>query len=174
MAYSAKFREKMVQRMAGPHGRAATSMAQESGVARITLSRWLARAMLDPMADNKKRKSERQRKRWTPEEMMRVVMESAGSDDDARGALLRREGLHDADLERFRQEMLDAAREGFAARKKPRGATVEQMRVKTLEKELRRKDKALAETAALLVLGKKVDALFRSEEEEESTDENNG
>jgi hypothetical protein len=34
-------------------------------------------------------------------------------------------------------------------------------RIKELERELRRKEKALAETAALLVLSKKLEALFQ-------------
>ena len=39
-------------------------------------------------------------------------------------------------------------------------------RIKELERELRRKDKALAETAALLVLSKKVAAIFNKGEDE--------
>ena len=38
-------------------------------------------------------------------------------------------------------------------------------RIKELERELRRKDKALAETAALLVLGKKFDAYWKDKED---------
>jgi transposase len=38
-------------------------------------------------------------------------------------------------------------------------------RIKELERELRRKDKALAETAALLVLGKKFDAYWKNKED---------
>jgi transposase len=39
-------------------------------------------------------------------------------------------------------------------------------RIKELERELLRKDRALAETAALLVLSKKVAAIFRTGEDE--------
>jgi hypothetical protein len=84
---------------------------------------------------------------------------------------LRREGLHQADLSRFREEILEAATVGFAALAKRSGPTPDQKRVQSLEKELRRKEKALAEAAALLVLRKKVDALFPSEEEGENTND---
>ena len=40
-------------------------------------------------------------------------------------------------------------------------------RIKELERELRRKDKALAETAALLVLKKKAQAIWGDREDEE-------
>jgi len=39
--------------------------------------------------------------------------------------------------------------------------------IKALEKEIQRKDKALAETAAILVLRKKLDALLGNDDEEE-------
>ena len=97
----------------------------------------------------------------------------AGHTYPAVGTLQRREGLHEADLERFRKEMIDAANAGSETRKRSRGPTAEQRRIKQLEKELKRKDKAIAEAAALAVLSKKVRALFPSEEEGESTDESN-
>lgn len=170
--YSRKFREKMVQKMAGPNAWSANALAAESGVSQNTLSRWLREAKLGPMTD-KKSKTGSKRKRWTPEEMMRVVLEATAADEAGRGALLRREGLHEADLERFRKEMIDAANAGSETRKRSRGPTTEQRRIKKLEKELKRKDKALAEAAALAVLSKKVRALFPSEEEGENTDESN-
>lgn len=169
--YSAKFREKMLKKMTGPGAWSASSLGRETGVPAATLSRWLREAKLGPMTDKKKSKTGSKRKRWTPEEMMRVVMEAAGADEAGRGALKRREGLHEADLERFHQEMIDAGNAAAEARKKFRGPTPEQRRIKKLEKELKRKEKALAETAALLVLSKKAEALFPSEEEGEDMDE---
>lgn len=170
MAYSAKFREKMIQKMVGPHAQSATSLSVQAGVAPSTLSRWLQEAKLGQMA-SKKESEVGKRKRWTPDEKLRVVRESTALDDASLGALLRREGLHQADLSRFREEVLEAATVGFAALAKRSGPTPDQKRVQSLEKELRRKEKALAEAAALLVLRKKVDALFPSEEERENTND---
>lgn len=171
--YSAKFREKMLKKMTGPGAWSASSLGRETGVPAATLSRWLREAKLGPMTDKKKSKTGSKRKRWTPEEMMRVVLEAAGADEAGRGAMLRREGLHEADLERFRKEMVDATYAASETRKRSRGPTAEQRRIKQLEKELKRKDRAIAEAAALAVLSKKVRALFPSEEEGESTDESN-
>ena len=44
--------------------------------------------------------------------------------------------------------------------------------MKELEKELRRKEKALAETAAILVLRKKLNAFFSAAEEGDTNEEN--
>ena len=105
------------------------------------------------------------RKRWRPDDKIRVVMEAAAAGEEGLGALLRREGLHEADLVRFREEVLEAATKGFEASRPKRGLSPEQKRVRQLEKELNRKDKALAEAAALLVLRGKVQAFLAADEE---------
>jgi len=172
MPYSEKFRERMVAKMSGPSGQSATSLSREVNVSQATLSRWLARAKVGAMSDG----GGGRRKRWTPEGKLRIVLEAAAAGEQGLGALLRREGLHEADLTRFRQEVGEAAVAGLRAKGKKRrgGLTVEQKRIQQLERELKRKEKALAEAAALLVLRKKAEAFFfPSEEEGDDTDESN-
>ena len=168
--YSTRFKEKMLRNMTGPGARSANALAVDAGVSQNTLSRWLREAKLGPVSNEKRSGPASKRKRWTPEERIRVVREAAAAGDGGLGALLRREGLHQADMDRFREEILEAAAKGFQSEKKQRGATPEQKRIQKLERELRRKEKALAEAAALLVLGKKLEALFPSEEEGGDTD----
>lgn len=165
--YSAKFKEKMIRKMTGPGARSANSLALDAGVSQHSLSRWLREAKLGPMSDGKQKGGAR--KRWTPEEKIRVVMEAAAAGEAGLGALLRREGLHQVDLDTYRQEVLTAAAQGLEGNKKKRGPTPEQKRIRQLEKELRRKEKALAEAAALLILRKKAEALFPLEEEDDDT-----
>lgn len=168
--YSAKFKEKMIRKMTGPGARSANALAVNAGVSQNTLSRWLREAKLDPVnAGKQKAGPGGARKRWTPEDKIRVVMEAAAAGEAGLGALLRREGLHQAELDTFREEVLAAAAKGLESSKKKRGPTPEQKRVRQLEKELRRKEKALAEAAALLVLRKKAEALFPLEEEDDDT-----
>ena len=147
--------------MAGPSGQSASSLSKEVNVAQATLSRWLARAKVGGMSN----KGGGRRKRWRPDDKIRVVMEAAAAGEEGLGALLRREGLHEADLVRFREEVLEAATKGFEASRPKRGLSPEQKRVRQLEKELNRKDKALAEAAALLVLRGKVQAFLAADEE---------
>lgn len=161
MRYSEKFREKMVSKMAGPAGRSASSLSVEVNVPQVTLSRWLAQAKVGDMT----KRSGGRRKRWSPEDKIRVVREAAAVGVEGLGALLRREGLHEADLARFREEVLEAAAKGFEASRPKRGLSPEQLRMRQLEKELLRKEKALAEAAALLVLRGKVQAFLAADEE---------
>jgi hypothetical protein len=106
--------------------------------------------------------------------MIRIVREASAAGEAGLGELLRREGLHEADLERFREEVLEAAAKGFEAGRHKRGLSPEQKELRTVKKELARKEKALAEAAALLVLRGKVQAFLAEQEDEEGdTDGNN-
>jgi len=175
MVYSEKFREKMVQKMMGPGSMTANALSKEVDVHQSTLCRWIREAKVGGMSkakDDLGRSRGRRRKRWTPEEKVRVVMEAGALRAEDLGAFLRREGLHEADLERLRDEVRQAAMDGLRGKRQRKGLSPEQKRVRQLEKELRRKDMALAEAAALLVLRGKVRA-FLSAEEEGDTDENN-
>jgi len=84
-------------------------------------------------------------------------------DEEQRGIYLREKGLHSVHQERWQQEFVEI----YASRKKKtRGGDPRQKRIKELEGDLRRKDKALAETAALLVLKKKAQAIWGDPEDE--------
>jgi transposase-like protein len=166
--YSEAFKSKMVQRMTGPRGKTATALASEVGISQPTLSRWLrsaqatvavmskAPAQVTDRASEQPEPPPKVAKRpedWSPEERLRAVVEGAKLSDTELGAFLRREGLHEATLRQWRA----AALEGLGPQRSTRS---EQKRVQDLEKELRRKDKALAEAAALLVLQKKTRAIW--------------
>lgn len=91
-------------------------------------------------------------------------MEASSLTDEELGAFLRERGLHEVHLKDRRETVLDSLRQHPQAKKG------EKNRIRNLERELRRKDKALAETAALLVLQKNVKAIWgTSEDEDENT-----
>jgi transposase len=166
--YSEGFRARMVERMTGPAAMSAGALAQEVGISQPTLSRWLRGAATLASVAKKKSKprgapsEERRPSQWSAEEKVRVVLAAVAEPE--LGAFLRREGLHEADLARFREEVRSAAVAGLSPSKKPRND--EQKRIKDLERELKRKEAALAETAALLVLRKKAGALWGEEGED--------
>ncbi len=164
--YSEKFKRKMVQRMSGPVPVSATRLAHETGVGQATLSRWLlSAATIDRMAKKQKPSDEREPVRGeerSPDDKLRLVMQAASLKDDELGAFLRREGLHEAELAAWRESMLGALKLSTNQHAK----TAQLRRVRELETELRRKDKALAEAAALLVLQKKVRDLWGDEDDD--------
>lgn len=157
--YSEAFKRDVVRKMLPPNGRSASAVAAELGLGQPTLSRWLRQARTMGVMNTPTKK-------WTGAEKLRVVVAAGALDDSALGAFLRREGLHEARLKEWRAEA-EAALGGGAKRK----ASAESLRVKQLERELRRKDKALAEVSAILVLKKKAAAIW-GEEDDDTTEGN--
>jgi len=91
---------------------------------------------------------------WSAEDKLKVVLEAASLDDEQLDSFLRKKGLHQTHLEQWRLQSLDGFPNGLS-KKNARKKKADAKHIRTLEKEINRKDKALAETAALLVLKKK-------------------
>lgn len=147
--YSESFKTRMVQKMWPPNGRTAGALAEETGLSQPTLSRWLREARKVGVMNTPAKK-------WTLVEKLRVLIEASRLDESTLGEFLRREGLHEAQLKPWRAEVEAAL--GDASKRGKRSAAAK--RIKELERELRRKDKALAEASAILVLKKKAAAIW--------------
>ena len=167
MSYTAAFKARMVKRMTGRNAMSAAALANETGTPQTTLWRWKrdASSVLDVSQDRKSgEKSKAKRSQdWTPEEKLTAMLESSALRGEELGAYLRAKGLHEETLAMWRQDALDALGGDRKRRSKRSG---EQKKIRGLEKDLRRKEKALAETTALLVLKKKFDALFEDEDDD--------
>jgi transposase-like protein len=151
--YPASFKAKMVRRMSGAEALSASALAEETGLSQPTLSRWLREAGSDKVSTMKKK---RPRDR-SAEERLALLVQADALPEEELGAFLRREGLHQAHLDEWRASALEAL-EGSPKRKpKP---SPEARELREVKKELRRKEKALAEAAALLVLKKKAQAIW--------------
>jgi hypothetical protein len=96
---------------------------------------------------------------WTVEQKARVLTEASKLTGEELTAYLQRERVRLAEYEQWRL----ALDEGGAA------STSTTKRIRQLERELARKEKALAEAAALLVLKKKVDTLYGEDEDDDTT-----
>lgn len=164
MEYGQKFREQMVRKMLPPMLVTATALSKECGVSQSTLSKWLLKAgNVAPVSKNENKGT----KKWPAAEKLRVVAEAMKLKESELGELLRREGLHEAQLRQWRVDaeagLVDAPRRG---RRSP-----EAKRVRELERELRRKDKALAEASAIILLKKKAAAIW-GDEDDDTSEEN--
>jgi len=167
MQYSEKFKLRMVGKMSGTYGVSANALSAEVGINQPTLSRWLREAHTVPGMSNSKKSRELKKipsspSNWSAEEKCRVVVESQRLSDDDLGAFLRKEGVHQTQLEEWAEAMYSSLK----APKKSRKSSPETKRIKKLEKELRRKEKALAEVAALLILQKKVREIWGDEDDD--------
>lgn len=171
MIYTDSFKAKMVQRMSSPDAISAIGLSKEVGVSQSQLSRWLRAARtVGPMTKPRRAGPPPQvGASRSAEEKVRIVVAAAALAPEELGAFLRREGVHDAEVEQWRAAVLETLEGGVT---RGSGRSADGKRIKELERELRRKDKALAETAALLVLQKKVREIWG--DGDDGTDEGNG
>ena len=132
-------------------------VAREIGVGAGTLERWRAEALSKPARE----------RTWTAAARLEAVIVTAAMDETARGAWCREHGVYPQQLQRWRQAATQALAEPEEVRASPQQTKHDRRRIKELEREVRRKDKALAETAALLVLSKKVEAIFNKDKGED-------
>jgi hypothetical protein len=140
------------------------------GVNQPTLSKWLRDARtLRTVSKSKSKAEPREKARrrpedWSAEEKLEVVLKARGLSEAELGEFLRREGLHEEQLRQWMQSVELAALESLRGARKSSGKSSGAKRIKELERELRRKEKALAEAAAILVLRKKAEALWGDED----------
>jgi transposase len=113
--------------------------------------------------------SEKEPEGWSAADMFTVVLETAGSNATELSAYCRERGLFPEQVERWLQASQDANEKAVLTLKEQKELETlraqDQWEIKALKKELQRKEKAMAEMVALLVLRKKWEA-FCSEDAE--------
>lgn len=170
MSYTNGFKSTMVKRLVGPERISASALSREVGVSQATLSRWKQQARTLPAmsgSKDKSRKDAKSSRQWSSKEKLQVVVDAAQLSDEELGGFLRSRGLHTSQLEEWHL-LAQQALEG-STKPKRRKASPEAKQIKALEKELLRKDRALAEVTALLVLKKRMQDLWGDEGDDTTT-----
>lgn len=166
--YSETVRARMLARLMGPRAVSPSRLSRECGISEGTLYRWLKMAARMPeMATPQGKKSSRSNPQQsesvarprTGAEKLAIVEQASGLEDEALGEFLRRAGIHLAELEQWRK-LAEQALQGEPRRIAP------SKEMRKLQAELTRKEKALAEAAVLLVLKKKVEAIWGDEDDD--------
>lgn len=93
---------------------------------------------------------------------------TAAMDEASKGAWCRENGMYPQELEQWRLTATQALADPGETRASPSQTKADRRRIKELERELHRKEKALAEAAALLVLRKKLAAIFPTDKDEDA------
>ena len=153
--YGHKFKERVVARLLPPESCPVDAVSQSVGISASTLERWRAEFLAKPPGE--------EARPWSPAARLEAVIATAAMDQTARSAWCREHGLYPTELDAWKRDAIS----GLGEARDEDSVTVreERRRNKELERELRRKDKALAETAALLVLSKKLHAIFHAGED---------
>lgn len=170
MGYPEGLKLRMVERMIGPNAISPDRLARESGISNTALWKWRKEALDGPFPSahaDEFGMAKKKPQQWSAQEKLRVILEAAAASEEELGALLRREGVREAELELWKHEMLEEL-EGSAAHKRAsrQRAGQDQKRIRELERELARKERALSEAAALLLLQKKVRQIWGDEDDD--------
>ena len=154
--YGQAFKDRAVARLLPPESAAVDLVAREVGIGVGTLARWREDAQSRPARG----------RAWTAGARLEAVITTAALDEAGKSAWCREHGMYPGELDQWRASATAALSEPEEARASPQSTRQDRKRIKELERELLRKDRALAETAALLVLSKKVAAIFNKGEDE--------
>ena len=153
--YGQAFKDRAVARLLPPESSALEVVSRESGIAIGTLERWQAEALSTPARG----------RAWTAGARLDAVITTAALSEADKSAWCREHGVYPADLTLWRASCTTALSEPEEARASPQATRQDHKRIKELERDLKRKNAALAETAALLVLSKKLEAIFHKGED---------
>lgn len=147
--------------MSAPENLPVPKVAARTGVPEATLYLWRTQARSQGLAVPGDGLNPEQ---WRSENKFAVVVETASLSEAELGEYCRKKGLLVTQVRAWRSAC-EGANDAVAERLTPAQRVQEKKRVRDLEKELRRKEKALAETAALLVLSRKFEALWKDGED---------
>ena len=158
MAYSPERRAAVLKKLEPPNAIPLRQLAQEEGISEATLHAWRREARrqgrLLPDADAGP-------EGWTSRDKFAAVIETAAMNEADLAAYCRQRGLYPEQIGVWRVACEQANDwERASSHRLGQATKEERRRVKALEQDLARKEKALAEAAALLVLRKNAAAIW--------------
>jgi len=163
--YNKEFKESILQRIEYSNA-SIQSIAEEIGIPKTTIYQWV-RSKAKKERQQTTTSSSKHPSKWSSEDKFRIVLETYTLTEEELAAYCRRKGIYIDDVKVWRNQCLNA---NTTVSKDPHKMSEEikeeKLRNKKLEKELRYKEKALAEAAALLVLRKKANAIWGDPEED--------
>ena len=159
--YSEAVKADVRRRMSPPMRQSVAQISAELGIHIVTLYNWRKAWRLQGEVVPA---SEKDPEGWGATDKFTVVLETAGLNATELSAYCRERGLYPEQVERWRQASQDANEKPVLTLKEQkeleRLRAQDQKEIKRLKQELRRKEKALAEAAALLIASKKIQAFW--------------
>lgn len=152
--YAKEKREHALALMGAPQNKPVPEVSKLTGISEATLYSWRKQARSQGRVVPGDGQNP---ERWSAPDKFAVVLETAPLSEAELAEYCRRKGLFVEQIRRWREEVQAALTNGDKSRTTERAQ--DKKRIRELEKDLRRKEKALAETAALLVLSRKYEAL---------------
>ncbi len=162
--YSTEFKKRAVEKSYSSSSTSVNRLSQEIGIPESTLRDWRKKYSIgNIMTESKKEKLSID---WTPEEKLQALMQTASMSEHELGEYLRKNGLHSSDIKSWKVECLGGFKQ-VGRPKLPEEVKVLRKEKKVLERDLNRKNKALAEMSARIIFLKKSHLIFGGNEDDE-------
>lgn len=156
MRYPTELKDKAIKRLLETERPSINQLSQDLDVPEVTLYYW------DRQIKNG-RMGKTNRRPQSLSEKQQLIYEYQSLSEEDKGIWLRENGFYSSHLESWKKEITEAL---DGTKEYPKKEKAWKKETERLTKELTKKEKALAEVTALLVLKKKLDALFGEEPEE--------
>lgn len=162
IGYPEEIKKEVLARVTGSEKESITKVSLDKKINKGTIYKWIKEAEVKAGI-----KILRLNGDWTTEEKFHMVLESATLSEQDLGEYCRRKGIYRDNIKSWKSQCINANNGSIEDPKKLKTELKEERdKVRKIEKELRFKEKALAETAALLVLRKNVHAIWGDQEED--------
>jgi transposase-like protein len=164
MAYSKELKQSIVAKMIPPNNQSLNHIQQETGIPIGTLQKWRMQIREEGTAAPA---GEQVSEQWNTRDKYLTVIETASLSEIELAEYCRKKGLYVEQVKSWQNNCLQA--NGGVAQELALSQKREKEKdhvIKLVRKELQRKESALAETAAILVLRKKAIAIWGEADEE--------
>jgi len=162
---SVERKEAILKKLLPPYSMSVKEVSEEEGISTATLYHWRQQLRGSGAAVPNNNTSSEQ---WSAQTKLAIVAETYSMTESELSQYCREKGLFPEQIQSWRSECMQgfkSSKEQEAEAKKQ--AKADKLEIKELKKDLRIKEKALAETAALLVLRKKLRAFYGEEPEDD-------
>lgn len=162
--YTEEKKQAVLKKLLPPYNKSIMQLSREEGISPSSIHQWRKiYAKVGTMQESHSTKTPK----LSPAECLQILMETASLTELELGEYCRKKGIYTEDIQAWKENFIQIiSSHKHAENEDKKQVKKDKDRIKYLEKELHRKDKALAEAAALLVLRKKLQALYGEGEED--------
>jgi transposase-like protein len=148
--------------MTPPNQQSVAQVSRDTGIAIPTLYKWKKSfSNIGPAMPNNSIPAHR----WDAKAKLDVITAVATMNEIQRSEYCRQHGIFPEQIDQWREQFIESFSSGSKEQSQPKETAVNRKKINQLECEIKRKDKALAEAAVLLMLSKKAQAIWGNNEE---------
>jgi transposase len=163
--YSNNFKDTVIAKILSDKAPSIRSVAKEYDIPIATVFNWLRNVDESSIMSDKSEKPPSNELNSAVEHKLKIIIETASLTPEELSAYCRNKGIYPQDIESWRQEIMDNLDPQNKKRLFSENRNLK-IKLRELQAELRCKDKALAETSALLLLKKKARIIWEDPEDE--------